>query len=44
MIARGNPKALLADPPDPKVRAFLTRGQPAATTPPEAGGGPVAAR
>ena len=26
MIAQGDPKALLADPPDPKVRRFLTRG------------------
>jgi phospholipid/cholesterol/gamma-HCH transport system ATP-binding protein len=34
MIARGNPKALLADPPDPKVRAFLTRGQPEAAAAP----------
>jgi phospholipid/cholesterol/gamma-HCH transport system ATP-binding protein len=25
MIARGHPKALLADPPDPRVKAFLTR-------------------
>jgi phospholipid/cholesterol/gamma-HCH transport system ATP-binding protein len=25
MIAHGNPKALLADPPHPRVRAFLTR-------------------
>jgi phospholipid/cholesterol/gamma-HCH transport system ATP-binding protein len=25
-LATGNPKALLADPPDPKIRAFLTRG------------------
>jgi phospholipid/cholesterol/gamma-HCH transport system ATP-binding protein len=30
MIARGNPKALLAEPPDAKVRAFLTRGHPEA--------------
>jgi phospholipid/cholesterol/gamma-HCH transport system ATP-binding protein len=30
MIARGNPKTLLAESTDPKVRAFLTRGQPAA--------------
>jgi phospholipid/cholesterol/gamma-HCH transport system ATP-binding protein len=26
MIAHGNPKALLANPPHPRVRAFLTRG------------------
>lgn len=26
MLATGNPKALLRDPPDPKIRAFLTRG------------------
>jgi phospholipid/cholesterol/gamma-HCH transport system ATP-binding protein len=25
-LATGNPKALLRDPPDPKIRAFLTRG------------------
>jgi phospholipid/cholesterol/gamma-HCH transport system ATP-binding protein len=25
MIAQGNPKALLADPPNPRVRAFLNR-------------------
>ena len=30
MIARGNPKTLLAESTDPKVQAFLTRGQPAA--------------
>jgi phospholipid/cholesterol/gamma-HCH transport system ATP-binding protein len=30
MIARGNPRRLLAESTDPKVRAFLTRGQPAA--------------
>ena len=30
MIARGNPKTLLAETADPKVRTFLTRGQPAA--------------
>jgi phospholipid/cholesterol/gamma-HCH transport system ATP-binding protein len=29
MIARGNPRTLLAQSADPKVRAFLTRGQPA---------------
>jgi phospholipid/cholesterol/gamma-HCH transport system ATP-binding protein len=28
MIARGNPKTLLAETTDPKVRAFLTRGKP----------------
>jgi phospholipid/cholesterol/gamma-HCH transport system ATP-binding protein len=28
MIARGNPKALLAETQDPKVRAFLTRDAP----------------
>src|SRR5262245_13805062 len=28
MIARGNPKTLLAESTEPKVRAFLTRGQP----------------
>jgi phospholipid/cholesterol/gamma-HCH transport system ATP-binding protein len=27
MIAQGDPKKLLADPPDPKVRRFLTRGR-----------------
>ena len=27
MIAQGDPKALLADPPDPKVERFLTRGE-----------------
>ena len=27
MLATGNPKALLENPPDPKVRAFLTRGE-----------------
>jgi phospholipid/cholesterol/gamma-HCH transport system ATP-binding protein len=27
MIAGGDPKALLADPPDPKVHRFLTRGE-----------------
>ena len=32
MIARGNPKTLLAESTDPKVRAFLTRGQPEAAT------------
>jgi phospholipid/cholesterol/gamma-HCH transport system ATP-binding protein len=32
MIARGNPRSLLAQSPDPKVRAFLTRGQPEAVT------------
>ena len=32
MIARGNPKTLLAESADPKVRAFLTRGQPEAAT------------
>jgi phospholipid/cholesterol/gamma-HCH transport system ATP-binding protein len=26
MLATGDPKALLRDPPDPKIRAFLTRG------------------
>ncbi|MEM7025011.1 MAG: ATP-binding cassette domain-containing protein [Pseudomonadota bacterium] len=26
MIAAGDPKALLRDPPDPKIKAFLTRG------------------
>ena len=25
-LATGDPKALLRDPPDPKIRAFLTRG------------------
>jgi len=25
MMAHGNPKALLADPPNPRVRAFLNR-------------------
>ena len=30
MIARGNPKTLLAEATEPKVRAFLTRGQPVA--------------
>jgi phospholipid/cholesterol/gamma-HCH transport system ATP-binding protein len=30
MIARGSPQALLAASPDPKVRAFLTRGAPVA--------------
>ncbi len=30
IIARGNPKALLAESTDPAVRAFLTRGEPAA--------------
>jgi len=33
MIARGNPKTLLAETTDPTVRAFLTRGQ-TATVPP----------
>ena len=32
MIARGNPKTLLAESPDPKVRAFLTRGHPEVAT------------
>ena len=27
MIAQGDPKKLLAEPPDPKVRQFLTRGE-----------------
>ena len=27
MIAEGDPKALLENPPDPKVRVFLTRGE-----------------
>jgi phospholipid/cholesterol/gamma-HCH transport system ATP-binding protein len=31
MIARGHPKTLLDQSTDPKVRAFLTRGEPAAT-------------
>jgi phospholipid/cholesterol/gamma-HCH transport system ATP-binding protein len=26
MLATGSPKALLRDPPDPKIRAFLSRG------------------
>jgi phospholipid/cholesterol/gamma-HCH transport system ATP-binding protein len=26
MLATGNPKDLLRDPPDPKIRDFLTRG------------------
>jgi phospholipid/cholesterol/gamma-HCH transport system ATP-binding protein len=30
IIARGHPKTLLETCPDPKVRAFLTRSQPAA--------------
>jgi phospholipid/cholesterol/gamma-HCH transport system ATP-binding protein len=30
MIARGNPRTLLAEATDPTVRAFLTRGQPEA--------------
>jgi len=30
LIARGNPKALLAESSDPTVRAFLTRGEPVA--------------
>jgi len=30
MIARGNPKTLLAESTDPKVRTFLTRGHPEA--------------
>lgn len=32
MIARGNPKTLLAESTDPKVRTFLTRGHPEAAT------------
>ena len=32
MIARGNPRTLLAESTDPTVRAFLTRGQPEAVT------------
>jgi len=27
MVAQGDPKKLLAEPPDPKVRQFLTRGE-----------------
>jgi len=27
MIAQGDPKKLLAEPPAPKVRQFLTRGE-----------------
>jgi phospholipid/cholesterol/gamma-HCH transport system ATP-binding protein len=32
MIAHGNPKTLLAESTDPLVHAFLTRGEPQATT------------
>jgi phospholipid/cholesterol/gamma-HCH transport system ATP-binding protein len=28
IVARGNPKTLLAESPDADVRAFLTRGEP----------------
>ena len=38
LIARGNPKVLLAESPDPTVRSFLTRGERA--TAPEGGMGP----
>jgi phospholipid/cholesterol/gamma-HCH transport system ATP-binding protein len=31
MIAQGNPRALLAESTDPKVRAFLTRGEASVT-------------